>query len=271
MLQVWRTALPKLRALIDQERADRESEAFEARLKERSSEIEPYYTNFVQRVPTDIRPFMPNLFDACRLPSLAELASTNDAHDEVTLTRFASVEGRLLAEAQGYIAQAKRDLVEMLHRERYRFVYHERDSAPMPDYTEDQLDTVLGKATALFVCHYCPLHNMLSASDICTHWRQEHPQLKWNDGWPPNEVQDMRRRRSEWPKRLPWISAMRKGEEEAGTVLDGLGVREDVTHAELDALVRQGRLVCRCASPQLPPRQESRWAILVNLSSHTLR
>ncbi|KAI0757956.1 hypothetical protein C8Q74DRAFT_1451969 [Fomes fomentarius] len=86
--RIWKIALPKLKALIEQERADRIRAAFEARLNERHAEVQPYYANFVRRVHTDIRPFMPNLFSARHMPSLLVLNSANDAQTRVTLRRF---------------------------------------------------------------------------------------------------------------------------------------------------------------------------------------
>lgn len=262
---VWKLALPKLKALIEQERAERIRAAFEARLNERRAEVQPYYANFVQRVPADIRPFMPNLFDACHMPSLLELTSANDAQTKVTLSRFSSVEHRLLMETREYVARAKYDLVEMLYRERQRTVWH-RDGTPMSMYTSEPIDAELRKGTALFVCHHCPLKHALSAVGICTHWRTEHPGLKWNDRWPPDEHEDQRRRRDRWPKKVPWIDAKWEGETDAKIALEALGLAENATHADLDALVQQGRLVCMCGSPRLPPLQDSCWAVMVRFS-----
>ncbi|KAI0684347.1 hypothetical protein C8Q76DRAFT_314579 [Earliella scabrosa] len=189
--RIWATALPKLKALI-----------VEVQLKKRWEEIGPYYADLVDRAPEDIRPFMPNLHDACLLPCLAVLASAADRSVPVTSTWFAAVEQQLLSEARGYVSQAKRDLVGMLHRERQRSLNVRKDAAQsMPEYTAAQIDAELSKATSLFVCPslWCRFDGALSAWDICTHWRTAHPKLKWNDRWPRRGYEDLRNRcRSRW-------------------------------------------------------------------------
>ena len=235
-------------------------------LKKRWEEIGPYYADLVDRAPEDIRPFMPNLHDACLLPCLAVLASAADLPVPVTSTWFAAVEQQLLSEARGYVSQAKRDLVGMLHRERQRSLNVRKDAAqPMPEYTAAQIDAELSKATSLFVCPslWCRFDSALSAWDICTHWRTAHPKLKWNDRWPRRGYEDLRNRcRSRWVQQ-PWINAMRNGEEYAQRALAGLGLPEDTSHAVLDALVMSGRIVCKCGNPMLAPAESPRWATMV--------
>ncbi|RDX47722.1 hypothetical protein OH76DRAFT_709802 [Lentinus brumalis] len=262
--RIWKTARPKLLKLIDQEREDRLRAEFEARLKERQTELAPYYHHFVKTIPESDRPFMPNLHDACALPCVAAILSANNAETPVTLPRFTSVVNALRDGARQYIERAKRDLLQWQHEERQRFV---REKTPLPTYGPAEVDAELAKATSLFICHHCPLNTSLSARDICTHWRTEHPQLKWNDAWPPNEHEDRRKRPSEWPKKLPWVSAMSRVEKPAKEALAALGLAEDTSHAELDRLVRTGRLVCGCGDPTLPPPQESSWGTLL---SHVL-
>ncbi|RPD67471.1 hypothetical protein L226DRAFT_136938 [Lentinus tigrinus ALCF2SS1-7] len=263
--QIWTDARPKLEALIEQKRQDRLQAAFEARLKERRVELAPYYEDFLKTVPETERPFMPNLYDAGALPCMAAVLSENNAETPVTLARVVPVLDKLREEVQPYIADAKRTLAKMLHDERQRPIYKKE---PLPAYDAAQVDAELAKASSLFSCHHCSLTASLSAQDICTHWRTEHPHLKWNDSWPPNEPKSRSTGQPlpGWLK-LPWVSAMWLGEKAAKDALKALDVEEGASHAELDGLVRSGRLVCACGDPRLPPAHESSWGILL---SHVL-
>ncbi|RPD67497.1 hypothetical protein L226DRAFT_566197 [Lentinus tigrinus ALCF2SS1-7] len=262
--RIWKTARPKLEALIEQRQQARLQAAFEARLKERQAEFAPYYEDFVKTVPEAERSFMPNLHDASALPCIVAILSESNAETPITLGRLVPIQASLRDEALQYIADAKRDLVKMQHDERQRFVSTKES---LPAYAAAQVDAELAKASSLFICHHCPLEASLSAQDICTHWRMEHPHLKWNDNWPPNEHSDRRRRPSDRPKKLPWVSARWQGEKAAKEALKALDVEEDTSHAELDELVRSGQLVCACGDPRLPPAHESSWGILL---SHVL-
>ena len=217
------------------------------------------------------RPFMPNLHDVSALPSMYTLLSAHNAEVPVTLARLVSIRDKLCAELPAYIEQVKRDLVEMQHVDSQKFVI---ERAPMPVYDSAQIDAELAKATMLFRCNNCPVHMALSARDICTHWRTEHPLLKWNDNWPPNEKLDYRRGPEHQPKKLPWVSAVHQAARHAEEALAALGLAGDVSYAEMDRLVREGRLVCACADPSLSPAHESSWGILVStavfvIASHT--
>ncbi|KAI0328244.1 hypothetical protein GY45DRAFT_1021434 [Cubamyces sp. BRFM 1775] len=86
-----------------------------------------------------------------------------------------------------------------------------RNFRPLPPLKMAEVDTELAKATSLFICHRCPLDTAVSATQSCLHWRTEHPDLNWNDAWPIDEMFDRRRKRSEWPKLLPWVCAMPGG------------------------------------------------------------
>ncbi|KAH9884934.1 hypothetical protein C8Q73DRAFT_796049 [Cubamyces lactineus] len=261
--RIWKAARPKLEALIKQKHEDDRQAEFEARLKERYVEFRPIYEEFVHAVvPQHLRDFAPNWTDACRLPCIVELASSDGGFPRVTFDRVAAIDARLATEVLDSIYQIKRDLVEMLHREHCRV--HPRDAQPMPHLEMEQVDAELAKATSLFVCHRCPLQIAASASQICLHWRTEHPELKWNDGWPIKEIFDRRRRRSEWPEPRPWVCAMPYGPSLAKRALDTFGLPEDTPFALLDDLARQGRLVCLCRSPQLQPPRESGWGTLIS-------
>ena len=156
-----------------------------------------------------------------------------------------------------YVAQVKRYLVDMLHRERERNL---PNKTPLPDYSMAQLDAELTKATSLFVCTACgpdrpwTAAHALSARDIGLHWQTAHPELEWNDGWRPstNAIQ----------ARVPWMKAMQDGEVDAKTVLNALGFNEHVAHSVMDDLVIDGRLVCSCWSPA----EMTGWAMLVSQS-----
>ncbi|KAI9057688.1 hypothetical protein FKP32DRAFT_1598079 [Trametes sanguinea] len=260
--RIWKTARPKLEALIRQKRRDDRQAAYEERLKERRDEFKPLYDAFVQNVLTgDDRSFAPSWHDACLLPCIVELTGQRDALETVTQERVTPLHTRLIAEVHEYTCRAKRDLIEMLHR-----LEHGRQPAvpPIADLGMQEVEAELAKGSSLFICHRCPLKTALSAPDICTHWRAEHATLKWNKAWPIDESFDRRRKRSEWPELLPWVCAMPGGAKRAREALAALGLPEDSPHTRLDNLVRTGRLVCRCGSPKLPPPGESSWAILLH-------
>ncbi|KAH9884932.1 hypothetical protein C8Q73DRAFT_784866 [Cubamyces lactineus] len=260
--RIWTTVRPKLEALIKQKREDDGHAQFEARLKERFAEFQPIYEEFIRLVLQDhVRDFAPNWTDACRLPCIVELASSDGAFPRVTFERVAAIDVRLRTEVLDSICQIKRDLLEMLHREHCRV--HPRDARPMPHLGMEQVDAELVKATSLFVCHRCPLQTAASASQICVHWRTEHPELKWNDAWPIDEMFDRRRKRSEWPKLLPWVCAMPSGPSCAKNALVALGIPDDTPYIALDDVVRQGRLLCLCGSPAFPAPSESGWGALI--------
>ena len=228
-----------MEALIQQKREDDRQAEFEARLRERYAEFRPIYETFVQGFPLEhLRSFAPNWTDACHLPCIVELASSEGAFPPITFARVAAIYARLANEVLDFICQTKRDLVEMLHREHRRL--QPRDTEPMPILETAQVDAELAKATSLFICHRCPLATAASASQICLHWRTEHPELKWNDAWPIKEMFDRRRRRSEWPELRPWVCAMPSGPSLAKCALSALGLPEHTLYTTLDDLVRSG-------------------------------
>ena len=136
----------------------------------------------------------------------------------------------------------------------------------MPAYTPAEIEVELARGTAPFRCENCPSTAVLSARGICAHWRAAHPGLKWNDGWPYEILFDRRKRFADWPKRTAFVKAY-GSEDKLRECLEALGLSADATHEELDALVRAGRLVCGCGSPQLPPPGESSWDTLVSRAS----
>ena len=259
---VWKTARPKLEALIKQKHEDDRQGEFEARIRERYEEFRPIYEGFVRVViPEHLRNFAPNWADACRLPCIVELASSDGAFPRVTYERVAAIGRKLATEVLRSIIQIRRDLAEMLHREHRRMQL--RDAQPMPYLEVEQVNAELAKATSLFVCHHCPLTTAVSASLICHHWRTEHAELKWNDGWPIDERSNRRQRLA--PR--PWICVMPGGPLLAEHALKAFGLPEDTPFALLDDSARRGRLVCLCGSPRLRASRESGWGTLVRVTS----
>ncbi|KAI0774650.1 hypothetical protein BD413DRAFT_301806 [Trametes elegans] len=117
--------------------------------------------------------------------------------------------------------------------------------------TAEEIDLELKKAFSLLICHQAPV----SAAEICTHWRTDHPGLKWNDKWPlptMSFLDDLDESSVPWP----WVSALRNGTSCAKQAIAALAFPEDTPYAELDRMVRSGRLVCLCGSPELPPPSE---------------
>ncbi len=252
---------------------DDDQAAFAQRLEERHSEFQPFYDDFLQNMLSDAdRQFAPNWHDACGLPSVHERLTENNASVIVTQGRFDAIKSRLLLDVRASAEQMKRDLMEMLHREQHGskgplMLRGPREYSPMPLYDMAQIDAELAKASSLFICHRCPLKIAVSAQAISTHWRSEHPSLKWNDKWPIEPIFDRRRKFSEWPSRLPWVSAKPSGPSRTNTALKTLGLPEDTSMAQMDSLVFEGRLTCLCGHPGLAAVAENGWGGLVRILS----
>ncbi|KAL1944342.1 hypothetical protein VTO73DRAFT_3527 [Trametes versicolor] len=259
--RIWKATQPKLVALIEQKREDDRQAAFDKRRRKRCAEFAPFYEVFLQSTLSqgDLL-FAPNLRDACTLPSILEMTSEDDANIEVTQERTTVIEERMVLDVREYAAQTKRDLIEMLHREKCgRGNYTTPPSLEMPE-----VDVELTKASSLFVCRRCSLKVPVSATAICAHWRAEHPRLKWNDKWPIEESFDHRRRYSDRPSTLPWVKAMSSGPARTMMALSALGLPADTSMAQLDDWVREGRLVCLCAHPTLMSLTEPSWGTLIH-------
>lgn len=232
--------------------------ALDALIKTRRDEFRPFYDAFVQDVLSDTdRIYAPNWHDACSLPSVVELITENNATTSVTQERVSHIIQHLVVEIREAASRIKHDLVEMLLRD-----MSDRDpSCPAQPLTEEALTTY----SALFVCHRCLLTIGVSASNICAHWRNAHPTLKWNDEWPIDEfsVNRSRKHREQLSQELPWVSALRYGHLHTRTALAALGVPEDTSLAQLDSWVQEGRLICTCAHPRLIYIMETGWGGLV--------
>ena len=250
---------------------------YAARLAERSSEAAPFYAALVDTsAHEDDRSFMPNLHDACRLPSFAALLAADDAHTSVSQARFATISAQLLVEARQYVVQAKRDLAEMVWRVKNVRDYSvlnpdDRPRAPpMPPMDATEIEALLARGSTLFVCKNCPVlgtemygvMELMSARRACVHWRECHSGLPWNDGWPYEGMFDQRRSYKLWPKRLPFVDAY-CGESGIRKAMVEIGFNENASHEELDTLVRGSRLICMCGSPRLQPAGDLSWAKLV--------
>ena len=274
---VWKNLSPKLLELIAQEHREREQLVYAARLAERSNEAAPFYAALIATsAHEDDRPLMPNLHDACRLPSLAALLAADDARTPVSQARFTTISSQLLVEAQQYIRQAKCDLAEMIWRVKntqHSVVLNpdKRPRAPpMPPMDATEIEALLARGTTLFVCKNCPVlgtgmygvMELMSARRACVHWRECHPGLQWNDGWPYEGVYDKRRSFKLRPKRLPFVDAY-SGESYIRKAVVEIGLNENASHVELDTLVRTSRLICMCGSPRLQPVGDLSWAKLV--------
>ncbi|OJT12511.1 hypothetical protein TRAPUB_10912 [Trametes pubescens] len=198
--KVWKAAQPKLVALIEQKREDDRQAAFDKRLRKRCAEFAPFYEVFLQNtLSQDDLLFAPNWHDACTLPVVLEMTSEDDANIVVTQERTTAIEQRIVLNVREYASQTKRDLVEMLHREKCG----KGNFTTPPSLEMPEIDAELAKASSLFVCCRCSLKVPVSATAICAHWRAEHPRLKWNNKWPIEEYFDHRRKHSDRPSTLP--------------------------------------------------------------------
>ena len=190
--------------------------------------------------------------------------AADDARTLVSYSRFTGISSKLLTEAKEYVAQAKRDLVEMVWRGMTTpgsVVLNptKRPRAPqMPPMDATGIEALLARGTTLFVCKNCPvlgtkmdgITKCMSARAVCAHWREFHPGLQWNDGWPYEDFFDRRKSVNRWPKRLPFVDAYLEATSVGEAVVE-MGLNENTSHEELDTLVRAGRLICMCGSPRL--------------------
>lgn len=254
---VWEQVLPKLLSLIQEKHKKDRKDEFKRQLGQRHAEFKPLYDDFLQNTLTATdRVFAPNSTDACILPSVQTLLSASDATIEVTRERLASIQQRLVIDIRNFGFQTKCDLLEMLYH------LHNGPLLHQPPYDIVQIDAELAKASSLFTCHLCPLRIALAAPEICAHWRDMHPEHKWNDGWPCVEF----RNNHEWMGLSPpWISALRSGPSNTRAALATLGLPQDTSMAELDHLVREGRLICVCAHPMLTSLRPYGWGALASV------
>ena len=105
---VWINLLPKLETLIQEERVRVAEVALERRIKRRMAQIARHYKDYLlSTMSAEERALMPNIYDACRLPSLHALASRNDAQGNVSREAFMAVADNMLADAEVYKEEAK--------------------------------------------------------------------------------------------------------------------------------------------------------------------
>ncbi|KAI0350299.1 hypothetical protein OH77DRAFT_1087407 [Trametes cingulata] len=121
---------------------------------------------------------------------------------------------------------------------------------------------------ALYVCRECDDDARIPRGfpDIHGHWRKAHPDASI---WVPEEDAPSGHRPSKGIKLGPW----REGQELVPRILAAAGFgreseeeteRKTPSVAELEELLKSGRLFCACGDPALPPPEELSWVTFVH-------
>lgn len=253
---VWHNIQHKLEALLEEEKARRIKDAFEARVRVRLQQISVFYKDFVAETPEAERVLMPNLFNANRLASIAALARADDAQGEVARADFAALGPQLLEDVEAYKVEARATAAALMHQYAN---YRPATQACQEDLDGISADDAVTRHYALFRCNMWPHPEdmpteYLTFEQMHDHWRTQHPNAEWC-ARPTNG-------------RSSWMDAGCSGDfVVGGKTLDAVGLPRDTPIAALTDLVRSGRLYCSCGDPALPLPEELDWAKLVRVLS----
>lgn len=257
---VWHNIQPKLEALLEEEKARRMKDAFEARVRVRLHQISVFYKDFVAKMPEAERALMPNLLNAHRLASIAALARANDAQGDVARADFAALGLQLREDVEAYKVEARATAAALMHQ---CANYKPAAKACQEELAEISADDAVTRHYALFRCNLWPhpedmQTDYLTFEQLHDHWRTQHPMAEW--GAPPTA------------RRSPWLDASCSGDFfVGGQILDAAGLPRDTPIAVLTDLVRSGRLYCSCGDPALPLPEELDWPKLVRAPSTIYR
>lgn len=116
MSTVWHNIQPKLEELLEEEKARRIKDAFEARVRVRLHQISVFYNDFVAEMPDAERALMPNVLHAHRLASFVALARVNDAQGKVARADFAALGPQLLEDVEAYKVEARVTAAALMHQ-----------------------------------------------------------------------------------------------------------------------------------------------------------
>lgn len=253
---VWHNIQPKLEALLEEEKARRIKDAFEARVRVRLHQISAFYKDFVAETSEAKRALMPNLSNAHRLASISALARANDAEGEVVRADFVALGPQLLEDVEAYKVEARVTAAALMHQ---CANYKHAAQTCQEDLDEISTDEAVTRHYALFRCNMWPhpedmQTEYLTFEQMHDHWRTQHPNAEW--------------RARPTTGRSSWMDAGCSGDfVVGGKMLDLAGLPRDTPIAVLTDLVRSGRLYCSCGDPALPLPEELDWPKLVRVPS----
>ena len=209
-------------------------------------ELEQWYERFLEQRDLEAidRDMLPHKYDWARLWWQSILMSRGfcDVYRPMDITVFGSTNG-VLQHLQQYSSWVLRYLAEAM----FQCIRDPR--------CHGQADKMVTRATAFFVCEACGEEG-LSWSRMHGHWRRCHSDMPFFD---------TKKTWLDWHSKAP-ARYWQEGEKTVMRILSALGYGFGVptTIAELDSLIKDGRLYCACGDPSLERPPELTWATLVS-------
>ncbi|RPD59158.1 hypothetical protein L226DRAFT_572160 [Lentinus tigrinus ALCF2SS1-7] len=112
--RIWNTIRPKLVALLEEEKRDREIEKFNLKWRIRRQQLSGHYRTFLRKTRDPVQQQMlPGFQDALELPCMQALLTSKDPDQEVTLGDFSAIEPAIQAEAEVYRDEVYSNLVSI--------------------------------------------------------------------------------------------------------------------------------------------------------------
>ncbi|KAI0747657.1 hypothetical protein C8Q80DRAFT_689085 [Daedaleopsis nitida] len=257
--RIWNAIRPKMVAILEKERERREEIAHYQRWDKRRVELCCHYETFLK---TDSdhdldKRTMPNSRDALSLPSMDTLLTSEEPTAPISEEQFKAIEGAIRTEAEKRRITARATLAAIFRQSCSRWAMGglppklsallegEGQSGnglrlphlymgAAPENPDADL-ALLSSPYALFCCMTYDHQEHYSYIGFLEHWQTPHPDT-------------------------PWYRFARTDTENIHVIprlLEAIGADEDITQAELDALVRSGRPVCSCGEDPFP-QYESR-------------
>ncbi|KAI0695440.1 hypothetical protein C8T65DRAFT_665369 [Cerioporus squamosus] len=271
--RIWNTIRPKLVAILEQLRAEREAKAFTLKWTKRREQLQAHYKRFLEEDRASVeRRTLPSPADVVNLSCMRELMTAEEPDVELTEARFVAVRARLLVEAEEYRSRVKSELAIKLAAaqkpiphssstpRRRRWVAGASLVAKLKQADEsdngmdsEEEDELLEDPKNVFKCRFQRTKKCLVNMSYLG--LLEHLQIDHN-GW---NVEDIL-----VPKPGDAYSGL--DPEFAEGLLSALGLGNDATHSELDELMRSGRPQCSCGRDPMPSYEsEPKWMILERL------
>ncbi|KAI0794474.1 hypothetical protein C8Q74DRAFT_1248954 [Fomes fomentarius] len=265
--RIWNTIRPRLIAILDNGRAQREADAFRVKWAKRREALKKYYVAFLQRDRMTLeKRTMPGFEDAKELPCMLSLLTAAEPEVDLPQEQFSAIESTLLIEAERYRVTVRRHLARVIKQSDPE--YMRSHSVAMPPLkrrktgrstsgrkgkqratSEDDSDedselgpdeelALLEDPKSLFRLslpgRYDTLNIDMSYLALLECWQGDRA------AWNIQHVQVMRFRGHESYAQL------------VPRFLAAVGVDGDTTHSELDVLVRSGRPKCSCGKDPVP-------------------
>ncbi|KAI0747655.1 hypothetical protein C8Q80DRAFT_1270125 [Daedaleopsis nitida] len=266
--RIWNAIRPKMVAILEKERERREEVARYQRWDKRRAELRRHYEKFLQtdRDHDMDKRTMPNSRYALLLPCMAALLVSEEPPAPITEEQFKAVEGAICAEAEKYRIKARAYMAAIFREECAVWAWGGElpsklsallegkgkgeqvsafpgrlnlymDGPGAPEHPDADSDlALLNSPYALFSCMigYDHMREHYSHIGILEHWQVAHSDRPW----------------SMLVRNADNVHVMLR-------VLEAIGADEDITQADLDAVVRSGRPVCTCGEDP-SPQYESR-------------